>query len=127
MDITQEMIGILMVIITGTIVPFVIRLINKQIAKIEQTVSENRKDFYIYEVVALIRDVVAAANQTVVDELKKGGEFTKERQVEIFNEVFNRIMSLISTEALKMLNVAFGDAEAWIKNKIEVTVRELKR
>lgn len=87
---------------------------------------QKTQNYYIEQVIELVRDCVVNANQTVVDELKKGGEFTEERQIEVFNAVFDKIVLLTSSKAKAVIAKVFGDFETYIKNKIDVIVKDEK-
>ena len=79
------------------------------------------KNYYVQEATLVVRDVVVNLTQTIVDELKKKGEWTEERQIEVFNKAFDMIVALVSERAKRVITKAFGDFETWAKLKIGVS------
>jgi hypothetical protein len=78
-------------------------------------------------VVEMVVNVVQATNQTLVDTLKKKGEFTQEAATEAFNQSKETALKMLSEEAAKIIEETYGDVSIYIDTLIESTVRNLKK
>jgi hypothetical protein len=70
---------------------------------------------------------VETTNQTYVDALKKAGSFDAEAQKEAFKKTYTAILDILTDEAKDYLTNIVGDFDAFLKNKIESTVKESKK
>lgn len=113
-----DMQNVLAVIIGVVALPFIYQAFGYLLIK--------GKNYYVQEATLVVRDVVVNLTQTIVDELKKKGEWTEERQIEVFNKAFDMIVALVSERAKKVITKAFGDFETWAKLKIDVIVKDEK-
>lgn len=75
----------------------------------------------------IITAAVAQTAQNFVDDLKKSGEFSPERQREAFNMTFEAVKKQLTAEAAAAVNAITDDAEAWISAEIEKAVKLNKR
>jgi hypothetical protein len=76
-----------------------------------------------------VSTVVLEMAQTVVDDLKAksaDGKLSPDEIQQIKSDAINKVQTLISTDVYNTLGSVFGDANAWIKSKIEAAVKELK-
>lgn len=73
-----------------------------------------------------IYSCVLATKQTFVDTLKAEGKFDKEAQEKAFQKSFDAIKALMTTECEKYLAEAYTDVDAYIKQRIEATLGEIK-
>ena len=87
-----------------------------------QTDNELAKK-YLKEAADAIEEAVAFTNQTYVDTLKKSGTFTKENQEE---KSLDKAVALLTAEARKFLEEAYGDLNSYLLNRIEPEVRRQK-
>lgn len=75
-----------------------------------------------------VRDIITAAvlktSQTFVDDLKKNGEFSQEKQAEAFKITYKEVKRQLTEEAAAAINAISKDAESWIEAEIEKTVAE---
>lgn len=85
-----------------------------------------KKQGYIKEIADAIEDAVGATSQTYVDALKRAGSFTKEAQEEAASKALAAYLASISPAAMAFAEAAYGDAQAYLKNKIEAEVRKQK-
>ena len=74
----------------------------------------------------LILSAVETANQKEVDYLKDSGEWTKEKEEEVFQRVRQIVMSLLTTETQKVLAESYVNYEKFIELRIEKTVKDAK-
>lgn len=81
---------------------------------------------YLAEVADAIETAVSLTNQTYVDALKKGDQFTKENQTEALNKAIEKATALLTAEACDFLTEAYGDLNAYLTSKIEAEVRHQK-
>ena len=79
------------------------------------------------EVVKMVVNVVQATNQTLVDELKKNGEFTQEAATEAFNKSKETALKMLSDESAEIIAEVYGDVSTYMDTLIEATVRDLKK
>lgn len=83
-----------------------------------RTALKNARDIIMAE--------VAETAQTFVDDLKKNGEFSPEKQQEAFKMTLERVKSQLTEEATTAINAITNDVEAWITAEIEKAVAESK-
>ena len=69
-----------------------------------------------------ITDCVIATTQTYVDSLKAQGKFDTEAQKEAFNRTYEAVVKLLTKEAEEYLNIAIGDLNLYITQRIESEV-----
>lgn len=74
----------------------------------------------------LILSAVETANQKEVDYLKDSGEWTKEKEKEVFQRVRQIVMSLLTTETQRVLAESYVNYEKFIELRIEKTVKDAK-
>ena len=90
-----------------------------------QTDNELAKK-YLKEAADAIEEAVAFTNQTYVDTLKKSGTFTKENQDEARQKSLDKAVALLTAEARKFLEEAYGDLNSYLLNRIEPEGRRQK-
>lgn len=112
--------------ILATFLANVLRLQAKKIKEENKGTQQEQLNKYIDLATDTVIDVVKAVAQTTVDTLKKNGEFTKEKQEEVFNQAKSEILYILSEDAKKALQEAYGDVNAWLNAKIEAEVKNLK-
>lgn len=89
-------------------------------------VDIEQADKYIDWISTAIKDIVQAIAQTIVDQLKKEGAFTKERQQEVLDLAKKDIEAIITPSGRKILAEVYGDIDTWLLSKIEAEVRKSK-
>lgn len=82
---------------------------------------------YLKEVADAIEEAVSFTNQTYVDTLKKSEAFTKENQEEALNRSLEKATALLTADARKFLEEAYGDLNAYLLIRIEPEVRRQKK
>lgn len=113
--------------ILATFLANVLRLQAKKIKEENKGTQQEQLNKYIDLATGTIIDVVKAVAQKTVDTLKKNGEFTKEKQEEAFNTAKKEIVNILSEDAKKALQEAYGDVNAWLETRIEAEVKNLKK
>ena len=81
---------------------------------------------YISIVENIVVDCVRVTNQTFVDSAKANGVFNEEAWVKAFEQSKANALALISDGQKQLIEQVYGDFDAWLKNKIESTVKVLK-
>ena len=85
------------------------------------------KNDKIHETLNNVRDIiaaeVAATAQRFVDNLKKNGEFSPEKQREAFLLTLDSIKMQLTAEAAEVINEITDDAGAWLLAEIEKAVK----
>lgn len=113
---------------------YVTKFVNKYIEKIKQEREINERlkefdeiDFYLDKVNDIIVTAVKKVNQVFVDDLKKTNNFSKEKQQEAFQKALDIVMELVTEEGQLMVEKAHTDYLAYVENKIEELVNDLKQ
>ena len=95
--------------------------------EIRGNIANTKTQKTLDEVVEMVVNVVQATNQTLVDTLKKKGEFTQESATEAFNQSKETALKMLSEEAAKIIEETYGDVSIYLDTLIESTVRDLKK
>ena len=81
---------------------------------------------YVSIVENIVIDCVRVTNQTFVDSAKANGVFNEEAWAKAFEQSKANALALISDAQKQLIEQVYGDFDAWLKNKIESTVKVLK-
>lgn len=125
-DAAQIILPPLMIAIGG----FLIALFEKGAAYFKAKANES--DYvaavgYIELIEKTIVDCVRATNQTFVDSAKANGVFNEEAWAEAFEKSKTDALALINESQKQLVEQLYGDFNKWLDNKIESTVKELKK
>jgi anaerobic ribonucleoside-triphosphate reductase len=101
-------------------------LISAKIKELKQKSDNELTRKYLDMLNDTICSAVMATTQTYVEALKKQNKFDEAAQKEAFALTYNAVMQVLTEDAVKYLNVAVGDLETYIVNKIEATVKASK-
>ena len=95
-----------------------------QIKVDELTESKNNATFtkYMNLLQSTVIDCVIATNQTYVESLKLQGKFDAEAQKIAFQKTYDAVMLILTEDAVKYLNEALGDLDAYVNTLIEAQV-----
>lgn len=108
------------------ILGYFVTYISKKKQALQQEMNNELFTKYTNMVEDVVRQCVAATNQTFVETLKKQGIFTVEAQKEAFTKTYNDVMSILNVECYEFLSEITSDVEAYITNKIEAEVNFAK-
>lgn len=126
----NETIQTILTAILIAVIPVITSELTKFLKLQVQTIKEKTKqevlNKHIDRAVKVVEDIVEAISQTTVDTLKKQGAFTKEKQLEAFNNAKEKILEVLTTESKEALQEAYGDLNIWIEAQIESTVKRSK-
>lgn len=81
---------------------------------------------YLEAAGAAVTTAVTYTSQTYVDALKKSGTFTKENQETALKLSIDKARGLLTAEAVKFLENAYGDLNEYLRSLIEAEVRNQK-
>lgn len=113
---------VLKTIVTGVVtfgIPYLFSLIR---TKTDNELLKNMIDLAEQTCV----NCVLAVDQTFVDELKKNGQFTPEKQKEAFELCKEKILSTLDDAAKEAVIVMNNSLEDWIAIQIESTIKAKK-
>jgi len=82
---------------------------------------------YMKEAADAIEEAVSYTNQTYVDTLKKSDKFTEENQAEALDRSLKKATALLTADARRFLEEAYGDLNEYLLSRIEPEVRRQKR
>ena len=123
----QEILNIILaglsIIVTGLCSWGTTALINFLNAKIADKKLAN----FLSRTSLIVSDAVQSIYQEFVEVLKKEGKFDQEAQQEAKRRAMAIITGQLSTEMKKYIESNFGEIEAWISEKIESTIYQLKK
>lgn len=108
------------------ILGYFVTYISKKKQALQQEMNNELFTKYTNMIEDVVRQCVAATNQTFVETLKKQGIFTVEAQKEAFAKTYNDVMSILNVECYEFLSEITSDVEAYITNKIEAEVNLAK-
>lgn len=118
----QDVLEVCIIPLLGLATAYFIKWIKAKETEIVLKVENDTADKYISMVAQTITDCVIATNQTYVESLKKENAFTKEAQEEAFNRTLNAVLAVLSEDAKEYLTALYGDANAYLKARIEAEV-----
>ena len=101
-------------------------LISVKIKELKQKTDDETKKKYLDMLNETIANAVLATTQTYVDALKKEGKFDLEAQKAAFQQTYEAVMKVLTTEAIKYITESVGDLETYVTNKIEAEVKITK-
>ena len=101
-------------------------LISVKIKELKQKTNDDTAKKYLDMLNDTIAAAVLATTQTYVETLKKQGKFDEAAQKEAFNQTYEAVMKVLTTEAIKYITVSVGDLETYVTNQIEAQVKLTK-
>lgn len=101
-------------------------LISVKIKELKQKTNNDTAKKYLDMLNETIDNAVLATTQTYVEALKKEGKFDAEAQKAAFQQTYDAVMKVLTSEAMKYITESVGDLETYITNKIEAEVKLTK-
>lgn len=129
MDYTQILSAVSTYVLIPTIALVGIVVVNFLRSKIEalKVASDNELlDKYIELIGQMIIGAVQAVNNKMVDDLKKEGAFTPEKQKEAMQECKQMVIAMMDDNMKKILSESIGDINAYLQSQIELNIKLLK-
>lgn len=124
--ILQEIIQVCIIPLMGVLTTYLVILIKNKTKQITDKTNSDLTDKYINMLSDTIQTCVIATNQTYVNNLKKDNMFNTEAQKNALNMTADAVKQILSADAQKYLNEAYGDVSALIMQKIEAEVAKNK-
>ena len=126
-DIVTSIFEMIIIPLLSLVSIYIIRWVNEKTNTLKEENENAYIDKYLTMLDKTITQTVTAINQTYVDDLKKQNKFDLDAQKHAFEQVYNTVVSSLSKEAEFYLNEVITDLNAYITNKIEETVHEVKK
>ena len=126
-DIVTSIFEMIIIPLLSLVSIYIIRWVNENTNFIKEESDNVYIDKYLTMLDKTIASTVTAINQTYVEDLKKQNKFDLDAQKHAFEQVYNTVVSSLSEEAEFYLNEVITDLNAYITNKIEETVHEVKK
>lgn len=122
--------NLLFAVITAAI-PVVTTYLCKWLTSLSENNKTKAKNEKTKAVLEQIKDMIVSAVETTtstyVKQLKADNIFSEEAQKEAFNKTFEAVKKQLTEESQKIIAETYGDVEAYLTNKIEQFVEELKK
>lgn len=122
-ELITQIFEVCLIPLLGVLTTFFVKWVNAQAKKLESSTENETQKKYIEMLNDTISDCVIATTQTYVDSLKKQGNFDAEAQKVAFTMTYEAVIKLLTDEATEYLNVAVGDLQLYITQKIESEVK----
>ena len=126
----NEFIAILLQAVLVAAVPVCAAIIGNGIKALADYLGQKSESDEAKRFLVAVADAVSTAvtytSQTYVDALKKTGEFTKENQEWALKVAIAKAKTLLTEEAIKCLEGAYGSLERYLEGRIEAEVRNQK-
>ena len=105
---------------------FLCRWLNSLYEGNKTKIKNDKAQVVIGQVTDMIVAAVETTTSTYVKQLKAENLFSTEEQKEAFNKTFDAVKKQLTEESAKIIAETYGDVEAYLTNKIEQFVEELK-
>ena len=122
MEILQQIFELCIVPLLGILTAYIVKLVQKKINEIEDNIGNKKVNKYLDMLNETIAECVVATNQTYVWALKQENVFDKKAQQKALEITKDKVLNILTDDAKKCLNEAYGDLETYILTKIESTV-----
>lgn len=127
LQILTDICNVCLVPILAVVSGYIIALVKKKTFEINENITDEKLQSYIYMLGETISNCVIATNQTYVSALKDKNMFDEEAQKEAFRMTYEAVNSILTDEARKYLALAYKDLDSYITEKIESKVNTLKK
>ena len=122
--------NVLYAVITAA-VPVITAFVCRWLVSLCESNKTKVKNEKVQAILGQVTDVVVAAVETTtntyVKQLKADNLFDADAQKEAFNKTFEAVKKQLTEESTKIIAETYGDVEAYLTNKIEQFVEELKK
>jgi len=119
----REIIEGLLVPILPILTAYIISLLRKKTADIEENTKLTSYSKYINILENAVETAVDAVSQTVVDTAKKNGNFDSNAQAEALNLAKSKVGAIVSNNAKNAITEAHSDFDAYVNDKIEAYIK----
>lgn len=125
-EMIQQIFNLCIVPLLSVGTAYVVTLVQKKKQEIDSKMNNEELSKYSDMLAKTIEECVIATNQTYVDSLKNKNAFDKKAQKEAFNITYEKVKALLTDDAQKILEEAYGDLTLYITTKIEAEVNMYK-
>lgn len=125
-EILKVIIEVCILPLLGVLTTFLVKYLQKKSDELISKTSNEIEKRYLEMLTETISACVLSTQQTYVEALKKTDMFTKEAQQKAFQETYENIINILSDDCKNYLEMAFGDLQGYIQNKIEAQVKQNK-
>lgn len=108
--------------LAGLLSAFLVYLINRATNDLKVKAENETQIKYIDLLSSTIKEAVTSTNQVYVNALKAHNEFSSDAQKEAFKMTYDKVMTILSEDAVKVLTTIYGDLDLYIETKIESEV-----
>jgi len=116
-------INIIVIPLMPVITAFIIALIKKKTAQLDNSIKNKELSKYITLAESAIISSVSAVNQIYVDSIKaKNGYLSSDEQKIAFNLCKDKVLRILGDTGIAALQQLFNDSSTWINNRIEYHV-----
>lgn len=125
----MSLLGSALIIIASYGVAVLSRYLNVKKEALKQDANVTEKDYYLNRSIDIIDAAVKTTNQIMVDALKKrndDGVLTEAEATEAYNETKENVMQALSEKAKEAITDVYGDIDAFLKLRIQSSVRDNK-
>lgn len=122
LDLLYDILKVCIIPMLGILTSYLVKYIKANGEKIAIDVDNELAAKYITMLTTTITECVIATNQTYVDSLKQQGKFDMEAQKQAFVLTYNAVLAILSDDAKKYLENAYGDLTLYLTQKIEAEV-----
>lgn len=126
LELLYEIFRVCIIPMLGILTTYLVKYIKARGEKMAIDVDNELGNKYITMLTTTITECVIATNQTYVDSLKQQGKFDAEAQKQAFVLTYNSVLGILSEEAKKYLENAYGDLTLYLTQKIEAEVNTNK-
>lgn len=126
LELLEQFIKIVVFPCLGLLSVYLIKLINTKSQETQDKLANDKANKYVQLFEDTLISCVLATKQTYVESLKNQNIFDKEAQKQAFKMTYDNIMKILSADAVKYLQEAHGDLEAYLTERIEATVNLTK-
>ena len=134
MELLREILNVIIyTIITGCGIVIIKKLIDYANAKIDNMQANTQLSEYAHlntiidQVQQTVAMIVTSVNQVFVDSLKASGKFDSQAASEAKEIALDMAETLLTEEAIKVIEKVHGDSDVYIDSLIEQLVNELKK
>ncbi len=127
MEVIKDLLYILITAAVPVLTTYICKFLYTKWTESKYVIKNKEVQETLDKVVNMVLDVVRYTNQTMVDELKKSGKFTKETAEEAFNKTKETALAMLSEDAALVIEEVYGDVDVYLDVLIESLVKQLKK
>lgn len=123
---TQFWLNIIETVLTAIIVPLFAWGVKSLVDWLNTKIHNETIEKYITFAGDVVTQAVKETTQTYVDSLKKNGAFDEIAQHEAFRRAKETALKMLTKDAIKAIEMVYGDVNVWLHSKIESAVNDNK-